>query len=472
MQPPLSSAKHHASSRLVNIFLILSSMIIVYLLVSMFVVFTSKNVLVYFSEQEPSGQTSLDHVVFGIVSSRNSWPDSKEFVKLWWRPQQMGGCVFLESFPLDWDLYNDTDSLPPLCISGDTSRFRYSHRGGSQWAIRAARAVSEIMALNRSNAQWYVFGDEDTIFFPNNLVKTLSKYDHRLWYYIGASSENFEQNRAFGFGMAFGGAGFAVSSSLAGVLAKVLDSCLERYPHLYGGDSRVYSCIAELGIGMTHEPGFHQFDVRGDAFGLLAAHPVTPLVSIHNLPAIDPIFPNKTTAEALEHFFKAVEADPERILQQTICYDRWFSWTISVSWGYAVQVFPRHLFLPDATQVQETFKPWKGGNVFGESYTLDTRKLHPDPCGRSTIFFFDQVYADHDGIKSTYKKSPDNCPYDATSPKYVEEIRVYSDKLDLSVQQLQAPRRHCCDLLPSSNNKVFDIAIRQCKEEELMYMHL
>ncbi|KAK4786882.1 hypothetical protein SAY86_010715 [Trapa natans] len=480
MQLLPSSLKHHHSSsyRLAkNLFLILSSVFIVYLLVSMFVIFTSKGLLIHSPEPELTGHlTSLDHVVFAIISSENSWLKCTDYAKLWWRPQQMKGCVFLESIPPpdSLDLHNDTDSLlPPICISADTSRFPYSNQRGLQSALRAAHAVSEIMAMDRSDVRWFVFGDEDTVFFPDNLVKTLSKYDHRIWYYVGSGSENFEQNREFGFGMAFGGAGFAISSSLARVLAKKIDSCLERYPRLYGGDARVYSCIMELGIGMTHEPGFHQFDVRGDAFGLLAAHPVSPVVSIHNLKWIDPIFPNKTTAESLEHLFKAARVDPERLLQQTICYDRWFSWTISVSWGYAVQVFPGHLFLPDATRVQETFKHWKKGNHLADSYVLNTRYLHPDPCGRSTVFFFDQVHSDEDGIRSTYRKlSKDNCSYDPASPRHLEEIRVYSRKLRRSVRQLMAPRRQCCDILPSSNNKVIDVAVRGCKEEELIYMHM
>lgn len=103
-----------------------------------------------------------------------------------------------------------------------------------------------------------MFGDDDTVFFPDNLVKTLSKYDHRLWYYIGANSESFMQNKFFSFNMAYGGAGFAISYPLAKVLTKVFDSCLERYPHLYGSDARISSCLAELGVGLTQEPGFHQ----------------------------------------------------------------------------------------------------------------------------------------------------------------------------------------------------------------------
>jgi hypothetical protein len=58
--------------------------------------------------------------------------------------------------------------------------------------------------------------------------------------------------------MAYGGGGIAVSWPLAARLARVLDSCLLRYPHLYGSDARIHACLAELGVELTHEPGFHQ----------------------------------------------------------------------------------------------------------------------------------------------------------------------------------------------------------------------
>ena len=173
----------------------------------------------------------------------------------------MRGCVFLESMPPNATSRDDNSTLPPICVSEDTSRFRYTYRGGLRSAIRVARVVLETIALNHSNVRWYVFGDDDTVFFPENLAKTLSKYDHRLWYYIGAGSEIYEQNRIFGFEMAFGGAGFAISYPLAKVLTNVFDSCIERYPHLYGSDSRVYSCLTELGVGLTREPGFHQVSI-------------------------------------------------------------------------------------------------------------------------------------------------------------------------------------------------------------------
>ncbi|KAG5226547.1 DUF604 domain-containing protein [Salix suchowensis] len=356
--------------------------------------------------------TTLDHIVFGIASNKNSWPRRKEYVKLWWKPDHMRGCVFLDSMVEEANSYNDSSSLPPVCISEDTSRFRYTFRNDR--------------ALNHSDVRWFVFGDDDTVFLPENLVKTLSKYDHELWYYIGSNSEIFEQNRQFGFEMAFGGGGFAISYPLAKVLARVFDACIERYPHLYGSDSRIYSCLAELGVGLTHEPGFHQFDIRGDAFGLLTSHPLAPLVSLHHLDHVDPIFPNMTTMESTERFFEAVSIDSQRVLQRTVCYDRWFGWTFSVN----------HIFLPDILPVQQTFRQWKRGDGLARVYTFNTREPHPELCRRPTIFFLDHASSGRDRITSLYKKSFANCSNDMAPPRKLEEIKVYSQKLDLSDKQV------------------------------------
>ncbi|KAL7250307.1 hypothetical protein ACSBR1_012335 [Camellia fascicularis] len=475
----LSPKTQNSSLRfIINLILISSSLcIVIYLFLSLLLLLHTSNSITFSSSSSSSSSlsslpsTSLDHIVFGIASNQNSWPKRKNYVKLWWRPNQMRGCVFIDN---NKSLQNDTvSSLPPICISDDTNRFSYTYRGGLRSAIRVARVVSETVALNHSNVRWFVFGDDDTVFFPENLVKTLSKYDHELWYYVGTNSEMYIQNRYFSFDMAFGGAGFAISYPLAKVLAKVFDSCLERYPHMYGSDARIYACVSELGVGLTREPGFHQVDVKGNIFGLLASHPNTPLVSLHHLDLTAPIFPNMTTTKALEHLLEASKVDPHRLLQQTVCYDRWFSWTVSVSWGYAVQVFSNHMFLPDVLRAQRTFSPWKRGNALSESYTFDTSDHHPDPCRRPTVFFFDKTDSgDGDGINSSYiRMIHENCTFDMVSPKKLEEVRVFSHKMELDIKQLRAPRRHCCDVLPSSAGKVMEIAIRECKEEELIYMH-
>ncbi|KAM3382786.1 hypothetical protein P3S68_008361 [Capsicum galapagoense] len=437
--------------------------------------FLDHNSTISHDQYDLSSSITLQNVVFGIASNSKSWPKRKEYVKLWWKPNEMRGCVFLEKkLPDSTTSTNDSIILPPICISKDISRFPYTNRGGSPSAIRVARVVSEIVALNlnHSNVKWFVFGDDDTIFFEENLVKTLSKYDNGLWYYIGSNSESFIQNKFFSFEMAFGGAGFAISYPLAKVLARVLDSCIERYPHLYGSDGRIHACLTELGVTLSHEPGFHQMDVNGNAFGLLAAHPIRPLVSLHHMEKIDPIFPYMSRMKALQHLYHAATFDPHRILQQTVCYDSRFSWTISVSWGYVVQIFEHNVQMPDAQRVQESYLPWKK-NAYGTLYEFNNRKFESDPCRRQqVVYFLDEVSMGIDGIKTIYKKkTSENCILSKNSPRKLEEIGVFSHKLELNKKQLLAPRRHCCDILPSTSDKVMEIGIRQCREDELVYMH-
>ncbi|XP_060209564.1 uncharacterized protein LOC132636628 [Lycium barbarum] len=423
-------------------------------------------------ELSPSPTTTLQHVVFGIASNSKSWPTRKEYVKLWWKSNEMRGCVFLEKLPsISTITANASNFLPPICISEDISRFPYTNRGGNPSAIRVARVVSETVALNHSDVKWFVFGDDDTIFFQENLVKTLSKYDNGFWYYIGSNSESYIQNKFFSYGMAFGGAGFAISYPLAKVVARVLDSCIERYPYLYGSDARIHACLTELGVTLTHEPGFHQMDFNGNAFGLLAAHPTKPLVSLHHMDKFDPIFPNLSRMKALQHLYHAANFDPHRILQQTVCYDRRFSWTVSVSWGYVVQIFEHNLHLTDAQRVQESYLPWKN-NAYGTLYQFNTRKFVSDPCKRQLAYFLDEVSMGVDGIRTIYKKkTSESCTFSDNSPRKLEEIRVFSRKLELDSKQLLAPRRHCCDILPSTSDKVMEIRIRECREDELIYMH-
>lgn len=100
--------------------------------------------------------------------------------------------------------------------------------------------------------------DDDTVVFVDNLVDVLSKYDHWKYFYIGANSESIASNVFNSFEMAFGGGGYVLSYPLVEALVKNLDVCIERYPSLYGSDHVVQSCVADLGVSLTLEKGFHQ----------------------------------------------------------------------------------------------------------------------------------------------------------------------------------------------------------------------
>lgn len=155
----------------------------------------------------------------------------------------------------------DSLTLPHIKISSDSSKFTYKHRKGNRSAIRLSRIISDTVKLGMSDVRWYVMADDDTFFVPENLVRVLEKLDHNQFYYVGGNSETHKQNIDFSYDMAFGGGGFAVSQTLANVLAKIEDSCLQRYPTLYGSDDRIQACMAELGVPLTKHAGFHQVPI-------------------------------------------------------------------------------------------------------------------------------------------------------------------------------------------------------------------
>ena len=206
-------------------------------------------------ETNPEDRTDLRHVVFGIAASAKLWEQRRSYIKLWYRARDMRGVVWLDE---EVKSEESSDALPPVRISGDTARFKYTNRQGHRSAIRISRIVSETLRLGMKDVRWFVMGDDDTVFVTENLIRVLRKYDHNQFYYIGSLSESHLQNIFFSYNMAYGGGGFAISYPLAKALQKMQDRCIQRYPGLYGSDDRMQACMAELGVPLTKETGFHQ----------------------------------------------------------------------------------------------------------------------------------------------------------------------------------------------------------------------
>lgn len=152
--------------------------------------------------------------------------------------------------------------------------------------------------------------------------------------------------------------------------------------------------------------------------------------------------------KALEHLYEAAKHDPQRIIQQTVCYDMYFSWTVSVSWGYAVQVYARNVPLPYLLRTQRTFRPFKRGKRMNNNFNLDLREQESDRCRRAVVFFMDGVSSEQGEIQSVYrnnalrswsmKQMHANCSRIPASPFDLEEIRVFSKKFDPNVKQVHS----------------------------------
>ncbi|KAL2898905.1 Beta-1 3-glucosyltransferase [Bienertia sinuspersici] len=201
--------------------------------------------------------TNISHIVIAIAGSTDAWKFRRPYLESWWQPNVTKGYIYLDFEPrkfLPWPT-----STPPYRVSESTLRYKPYDRHPTKCAIRLFRVIAETFKETQDqDIRWYVMTDDDTILFVENLVGVLQKYDHTKYFYIGESSESTLSNFENTYEMAFGGGGYAISYPLAEALAKNVDTCIKRYPESYGSDLLMQSCVADMGVPLTHEKGFHQ----------------------------------------------------------------------------------------------------------------------------------------------------------------------------------------------------------------------
>lgn len=246
-----------------------------------------------------------------------------------------------------------------------------------------------------------------------------------------------------------------------------------------------------------------QLDIRGDPFGYLAAHPLAPLVSLHHLVYLDPMFPNQNPIESLQTLMKPYTLDPYRILQQINCHDQKRKWSISISWGYSIQIYTYFLSATELNTPLHTFKTWRSSS--DGPFTFNTRPLKPDPCERPVTYFMDGAEDVRDsGTKTWYSiadKKYGHCEKSEHSrvtkvkrilvtsmkmnPEYWNKVSVFHfylhfestfcvvSDLKLSLHFCfffffcwQAPRRQCCEVMEGGKKKEMLIRIRKCSSSE------
>ncbi|KAH6762067.1 glycosyltransferase [Perilla frutescens var. hirtella] len=401
-------------------------------------------------------ETNISHILFGISGSSQTWRRRRHYCELWWKPNVTRGFVWLDEQPREpWP-----ETSPPYKVSADTARFKYTCWYGSRSAVRIARIVKESFELGFENVRWFVMGDDDTVFFTQNLMNVLNKYDHNRMYYIGGVSESVDQDVVHSYTMAYGGGGFAISRPLAAELVRILDSCIDRYSAFYGSDQKIGGCMSEIGVPLTRELGFHQMDIRGSPYGLLSAHPLAPLVSLHHLDYLQPLFPDTNRVASIKKLIGAYESDPSRVLQHTFCYDLTRNWSISVSWGYNVQLYPFMLSANELNTPPQTFLTWLWRRG---PFTFNTRVMSLNPCERPLVFHYDRI----DGLTSTmytrsqprYKRT---CNMESYKAAYlVRGFNVSAGLLDPQFWN-QAPRRQSCQIMSgwAEQDDVVQVRIR------------
>lgn len=166
-----------------------------------------------------------------------------------------------------------------------------------------------------------------------------------------------------------------------------------------------------------------QVDIHGNPYGLLAAHPVAPLVSLHHLDYVDPLFPTMNRIDAVKKLITSYKTDPGRTLQHSFCYDFRRNWSVSVSWGYSVELYPSLRTAKELEMAFRTFNTWRSWS--DGPFTFNTRRVSEDPCERPLVYLFDQVKnVGGDKTRTVYKRYVDGTGKQCERGEYARDFRV------------------------------------------------
>ncbi|CAI9107855.1 OLC1v1007326C1 [Oldenlandia corymbosa var. corymbosa] len=412
--------------------------------------------------------TTVNHLAFGLQGSEKTYHFRRYYVESWWKPDKFRGYVYLDK-PPQGNLLPWSKISPPYRVNDNISKLISELKPINPLMARMVHGISELFREEHQELRWLIMGDDDTVFFVDNLVEVLSKYDHTKYYYIGNPSEFVLSNFWFSFNQAFGGGGIVLSYPLAKALVDDMDRCLRKYSNL-SADTMTMACIADLGVDLTVHKGLHQMDLRGDVSGFLSAHPKAPVLAFHHIDTVNPYFPKMTRANALKHLMKAGDVDQSRLFQQTICHDQKRNWSFSTAWGYSVNIYERIMPRSWLTIPIETFIGWHPDQKQQPRYMFNTRNPLGDPCETPHVFFFESIKKTSNGqILTRYSRSaPRNltaCPIGGNrSAEYISKIEVLSP----ATKRYEIDRSECCDVVRIDNTGNVKIKIRECRIGEVI----
>jgi hypothetical protein len=219
---------------------------------------------------------------------------------------------------------------------------------------------------NSTTVGWFVFIDDDSLVYMENLMNIAKQYDPIEPWMIGGVSQAIDGIDNLG-SVPFGGGGILLSRRAVQLAVSAADCCLAQYSGLEGGDELLARCVADVGVPFIKNDGFNQFDVRGDVSGYIegvvsSAHPV---VSMHHLYLQDSmLLPVNNSFTASYHLMQSYLSLPhkDQYFQRSIMYghtNRSGLVTVQITRGFSVVVFPGRVRVADIIfRVEETFVHW------------------------------------------------------------------------------------------------------------------
>lgn len=172
-----------------------------------------------------------------------------------------------------------------------------------------------------------------------------------------------------------------------------------------------------------------QLDIYGDLSGILMAHPVAPILSLHHLDLIEPVFPKMDRVKAVKRLMVPMKLDSAGLIQQSICYDKTRSWTVSVSWGYAVQIYRGIIAAKEMSVPARTFIDWNFGDE-DVYFSFNTRPISTNPCQKPFVYYLSNALFNLNLNRTAseyvrHQESNSDCDWKIADPSRIKRIEVY-----------------------------------------------
>lgn len=133
---------------------------------------------------------------------------------------------------------------------------------------------------------------------------------------------------------------------------------------------------------------------------------------------------------AMKRFMVPAKLDSASLTQQSICYDTAHRWTVSVSWGYTVQITRGVLSAREMQIPTRTFIDWYK-RTDDKSYAFNTRPFSKNACQRPRVYFLSNALPDlalH-RTASEYMRWYDDwdpqCDWNMSDPSEIDRVIVY-----------------------------------------------
>ena len=341
----------------------------------------------------PVKKYTIENIYFLLTTNTLRTRYTINFMKFWLTSPSIHCLILFEERDLnqrEWTRHHlKNNQIPCRIEQSSIQRFeeRYFQLIDYAWTILHER--------NHSNIEWFAIGDDDTLWFIDNLLAILQQYNSSNMIYLGNTSDRNETIRNHGNYYAYGGGGILLSKALILHVANSSQICLKKYKQMFGGDEIIGKCLTEFfRINFTLNEHFHQIDHAGDLEGFFQSG-IDGLVSLHHLFTMWEPFPIEhleAEVDILNLLALAYGILKDDFLKRFVRRNYRTNQTLLLTNGYSLSIYDRLVSGEELDRIELT---WNNSQFYGRK----TRKKET----KKIVFFFKQFYSSTTGHSAIYQ---------------------------------------------------------------------